>query len=127
MADTFVHFEIPADDVDAVMAFYESVYGWTYQRVPMPAMPGGEYVLAITKEAGAPGMDGGIFKKSGPQDRPYSYIGVESIDETLAKVEAAGGSVVQAKMAVPGVGWAAIAADPEGNPHGLFQDDSQAA
>ena len=127
MADTFVHFEIPADDVDAVMAFYESVYGWTYQRVPMPDVAGGEYILAITKEQGAPGMDGAIFKRSGPEDRPYSYIDVQSIDETLAKVEAAGGTVVQPKMAVPGVGWAAIVADPEGNPHGLFQDDAQAA
>jgi len=99
---------------------------FTLPRV-FAAMPGGEYVLVMTKEAGAPGMDGGIFKKSGPEDRPYNYIGVQSIDETLAKVEAAGGTVVQPKMAVPGIGWSAIAADPEGNPHGLFQDDSQAA
>jgi hypothetical protein len=42
-------------------------------------------------------------------------IGVESVDEFAAKVEASGGKVVLPKMAIPGVGWQAYCTDTEGN------------
>ncbi len=122
MPDTFVHFEIPADDPDKMMAFYRDAFGWQFQRTPMPGMPGGEYILVQTAEQGKPGMNGGMYKRTGPQDKPMNYIGVASIDNTIAKVTARGGTVLQPKMAVPGIGWAAVIADPEGNVQGIFQD-----
>ena len=39
----------------------------------------------------------------------------------------AGGTVVAPKMAVPGVGWTAYFADPEGNAFGVMQFDADAA
>lgn len=123
MADTFVHFEIPADDLEKVLAFYAGAFGWQYERTPMPGGSEGEYVLVQTVEPGKPGMNGGIYKRTGPDDRPRTYIGVASMDESLEKVTALGGSVVAPKMAIPGIGWWALIADPEGNVFGLFQDD----
>jgi hypothetical protein len=47
---------------------------------------------------------------SDPQDRPGG-----------------GGTVVAPKMAVPGVGWTAYFADPEGNAFGVMEFDPAAA
>jgi predicted enzyme related to lactoylglutathione lyase len=39
----------------------------------------------------------------------------------LEKVKALGGKIVQQKQEVPGVGWIAIALDPEGNQVAMLQ------
>ena len=58
-----------------------------------------------------------------PKDAPHPtiYVGVSSIDETIKKVEAAGGKVVTPKTPIPGMGAYARVADTEGNVIGLFQ------
>ena len=56
----------------------------------------------------------------GADDKSRSFIGVSSIDDTLAKVVSLGGTVTSPKMEIPGIGWAAFITDPEGNLHGLF-------
>jgi predicted enzyme related to lactoylglutathione lyase len=53
-------------------------------------------------------------------------IGVDSVDEFLNKIEAAGGAVIAPKTAVPGVGWFAYCADTEGNLFGIMEDDPNA-
>ena len=126
MADTIVHFEIPADDPEALKKFYGDVFGWQFQSIPLPNMPGGEYIAVITHEEGAPGLHGGMYKKTIPDDRPRNYISVTSLDDTVAKIRAAGGTVVIERMAVPGVGHIAIILDPEGNDHGVIQPDENA-
>ena len=126
MADTYVHFEIPADDPEVLMSFYTSAFGWSFQHTPMPGMPDAEYILIQTADEGQPGLPGGMFKRFGPDDKPRNFLGVSSIDDTLRNVEAAGGKVTQPKMAVPNIGWAAFVTDPEGNLQGVFQDDSNA-
>ena len=123
MGDTFVHFEIPADDTEKLEAFYSSAFGWQFQHTPMPGLPGNEYILVQTIEPGQPGINGGMYKRMGPDDKARSFIGVSSMDDTLDKVTASGGTVVQPKMQIPGIGWAAFIADPEGNLQGIFQDD----
>ena len=126
MSDTFVHFEIPADDPERLMKFYGGAFGWQFQRTPMPGMPGAEYILVQTVEQGKPGLNGGLYKRFSRDDRPRSFIGVASIDGTLNKAASLGGTVVQPKMAIPGIGWFAVVQDPEGNPQAIFQDDTQA-
>ena len=127
MADTFVHFELPADDPERLIPFYSSVFGWEFQRMPMPGVPGGEYILVMTAEQGKPGINGGMYKRSSSDDTSRNFLGVSSIDDTLAKVTASGGTVAAPKMAIPGIGWAAFITDPEGNQHGVFQDDQNAS
>ena len=60
MGDTFVHFEIPADDPEKLIPFYTGAFGWQFQRTPMPGMPGGEYILVQTVEQGQSGINGGM-------------------------------------------------------------------
>lgn len=52
--------------------------------------------------------------------------GVEDIDNVLRRVESCGGNVVQGRLPVPGVGWSAYVANPEGNTIGVFQQDAGA-
>ena len=123
MSDTFVHFEIPADDLEKQMSFYSDAFGWQFQGTPMPGMPDAEYILVQTTEEGKPGINGGMYKRMGPDDKPRTVIGVESIDTTLEKVSSLGGKVTAEKAKIPGIGWFALIEDPEGNVQGLFEDE----
>ena len=126
MADAIVHFEIPANDPETLKKFYGDVFGWQFQSLPHPGMPGGEYIAVTTKEEGQDGLNGGMYKKTLPNDQPRNYVNVASLDDTIAKVEAAGGSVIIRRMPVPGIGWIAIIQDPEGNDYGVIQADANA-
>jgi uncharacterized protein len=53
-------------------------------------------------------------------------IAVESLDQTIKKIEQSGGKICVPKMAIPKVGWLAYAADPAGNVLGIIQPDTTA-
>ena len=49
------------------------------------------------------------------------YVGVSSIDDSIKKVQAAGGKIVTPKTPIPGMGAYARISDTEGNVIGLFE------
>ena len=121
--DKVVHFEIPFDDKQRAMKFYNDAFGW--HLMDMPDM---NYVMAATcpmdeqnrpKEAGA--INGGLFQRPSEAPNPTVYVGVGSVDSTIEKVEAAGGKVVTPKTPIPGMGAYARVSDTEGNVVGLFE------
>ncbi len=123
-----VHFEIPTDDHPRAKRFYGEVFGWQLQDMPTGA---DVYTFAITsevdenyqhKESGA--INGGMFQRSPqlPISNPVITIGVDSIDEHVGKIEAAGGSVVVPKGEVPEMGYYAYFKDTEGNLMGLWEN-----
>jgi predicted enzyme related to lactoylglutathione lyase len=116
------HFEIPADDPERAISFYESVFGWTIEKWEGPM----DYWMVMTGPEDEPGIDGGLGRRMGSATGFENTISVESVDEYIAKIEASGGKVVRPKMAIPGVGWLAYCADTEGNAFGLMQDDAAA-
>jgi predicted enzyme related to lactoylglutathione lyase len=63
-----------------------------------------------------------MMKRQNPEHKPVNYIGVESIDEYVKKIEALGGKVIVPKTEIPEIGWFALALDPEGNQFGIFQN-----
>lgn len=113
-----IHFELPADDPERLGRFYGEAFGWTVQKWDGPM----DYWFLMTGE-GEPGIDGAFAKRSEGERGTVNTIGVEDLDGTLAKVKAAGGSVVREKSAIPGVGWMAYCQDTEGNAFGLMQFD----
>lgn len=120
---TIVHFEIPADDVEKLRRFYSSLFGWKIEKMPGPTEYWGIQTMPLG-EKGTPiraGVNGGMMKRQNPEHKPVNYIAVESIDEYVKKIEALGGKVLVPKMEVPGMGWWAMALDPEGNQFGIFQ------
>jgi predicted enzyme related to lactoylglutathione lyase len=116
-----VHFEIPVDDPDRAVKFYESVFGWKIKKWEGPI----DYWLVTTGESSEPGIDGGIMQR-GDVKTTTNTIGVDSVDEYAEKIAEAGGKAVTPKMAVPGVGWFSYCSDPDGNLFGIMQDDPNA-
>ena len=126
--DKVVHFEIPADDRERAKEFYRSAFEWELEDADMG--DGNIYTSMITTpfdqqtrlptEPGA--INGGLFERS-PQapTTPVITIGVDGIDESLKKVEAGGGSVVQPRTEIPNLGAFAYFKDTEGNVVGLWE------
>lgn len=121
MSNRVVHFEIPCDDPQKTMAFFKEVFGWKFEQFGNE-----EYWSAITGTDDTPGINGGVLKKRDPQQPIANSIEVLNLDRTMAEVEKAGGTIVVSKMPIPGVGWLAYFKDPDGNIHGLYQNDETA-
>jgi uncharacterized protein len=124
--DKVVHFEIPADDVPRAKAFYGSIFGWELESTDMG---GGEYTIVRTvavddkqmpTEPGA--INGGMMQRTADTPAPVITIGVESINDALKQVDASGGSTVQPRTELPGMGAFAYFKDSEGNVVGLWQN-----
>ena len=123
MDRTIVHFEIPAKDVEKLRKFYSELFGWRIEKAPgsipywtIETVPIDENMMPLR-----PGVNGGMYPKVDPKQKPVNYISVESIDECLRNIETSGGTIVQGKQEVTGVGWIAVALDPEGNQFAIMQ------
>ena len=125
-----VHFEIHAEDPARAIEFYEMALGWTFKP-----LEGRDYWLIATGSHEEAGINGGLRRRQGsspPAGAAVPLIGyictleVRDLDTHLKAVTNAGGSIVAAKHAVPGVGWLAYARDTEGNVFGLSQADASA-
>jgi predicted enzyme related to lactoylglutathione lyase len=120
-----VHFEIHAKDQDKLQKFYQDVFGWDIKDMGKEF---GGYRLVTTGPDTEPGINGGMNPRQGespkdgaPVNAFVCTIQVPNIDETLAKIEKAGGTVATEKMDVPGVGTLAYRKDPDGNLFGVLQ------
>jgi uncharacterized protein len=116
-----VHFEIAANDVNKVKDFYSKVFGWKIESWGGPM----EYWLISTGDEKDMGINGGLFKKNGPQTI-INTVGVKNIDESIKNVEKHGGKVTSSKDVIPGVGYFAYCEDVEGNKFGIMQPDVNA-
>ena len=121
--DKIVHFEIPFDDKKRAMTFYSDVFGW--KLTDMAEM---SYVMAetVAVDDQADAERAGCNQRRpfpAPEEAPHPviYAGVESVEQALKKVQAAGGKVVTPKTPIPGMGAFARVSDPEGNVIGLFE------
>lgn len=123
MSNAIVHFEIPADDVQRAQKFYKQAFGW---KISDPWKM--DYFLVETRKKGEEGINGGLMKRKMPGQPFMNYIAVKSIDASLRKVEAAGGSVCMPKTEIgTGMGWIAAFQDTEGNMMGFHQPPSEPA
>jgi hypothetical protein len=117
-----VHFDLYADDPGRAVKFYQSVFGWKAEKWAGPM----EYWLVTTGPDGQPGINGGIGQRQEPSGHTTNTIDVTSLKEAEAKIVAAGGKVLEPRMAIPGVGWFALCLDTEGNRFGLMEADPEA-
>ncbi len=118
------YFDLSVHDVEKARAFFEAVLGWRFERFPMPY----EYYRIKAGSEAAPGIDGGIGAVKDAAiagGNPMTQITVEvhDLDDVLSRVKASGGSVVEARMPIPGVGWYATCAEPGGLMFGVVQSD----
>ena len=108
------YIQIPADDVERSVAFYESVFGWNIRRR-------GDGQVAFDDTDGE--VSGTWVAGRPPSSEPglLVYVMVDSVDETLGKIREAGGEVVM-PLTPQGEGEAyATFRDPAGNILGIGQ------
>ena len=132
MDHTVVHFEIPADQPERAVKFYQDLFGWDIQHFAGTAAGGIDYWLirtVPTDDQGKPtrpGVNGGLMKRMFPGQTPVNYINVADVNEFAQKAEQLGAKVLMPKMPVPGMGWFAQLADPEGNVFAVWETDAHA-
>ena len=87
--------ELPAKDLAATKTFFQSAFGWSFVDY------GPEYTAFSNQ-----GLDGGFFQSdlaSSPQKGAALIIFYsDRLEATLAKIEKAGGSIVQPIYTFPG-------------------------
>lgn len=121
------YFDLTVQDVGQARAFFEKVLGWRFEKFDMPY----EYFRIQAGADTEPGIDGGV---GAVRDAPLSdgkpmtlvTVPVSNLEGVLALVVAAGGSVIEARVPIPGVGWYATCAEPGGLKFGLIQADPRA-
>lgn len=117
MPATLRHFAINADDVPRARAFYERVFGWTFQ----PWGPPGFYQV---RNAGK-GLRGALQDRRALGGQPMPGIeltfAVEDLAATITQIEAAGGKLLMQPYRIEGVGELVFFLDTEGNIAGAMQ------
>ena len=117
-SNRIVHFEIPADQPEALVKFYQDLFGWQIHKTPTPGI---DYWFCQTGDG--PGIDGAIMPRMSPQHCLVNYVNVDNMDAMLDKAQKLGAKLIVPKAAVPNMGWYAVALDPQNNPLGFWQSD----
>jgi predicted enzyme related to lactoylglutathione lyase len=112
-----VHFDILAENPEKLINFYGKVFEWKFEKWDGPM----DYWMIMTGEGD--GIDGGLSRKS-PQASSTNTIDVQDLDAMLVKITTHGGTIINPKMAIPGIGWFALFKDAEDNVFGLMQEDN---
>lgn len=112
-----VHFEIPANEPQALTKFYSEMFGWTFQKAPIP---GPEYWMCKTGSEG-PGIDGAVMQRQNAGQPWMNYVDVASIDASLATATKLGAQVALPRTPVADMGFVAAFIDPQGNICGLWE------
>lgn len=107
--------EFPAEDLDAVKKFFAAVFDWSFTDY------GADYAAFSNA-----GLDGGFYRDSrhsSAAEHACALIVFYSADleATQQKIEAAGGTIVQAVFSFPG-GRRFHFADPSGNEYAVWTD-----
>lgn len=113
-AGTPVWFEAMSTDFDADLEFYRDALGWDVQWMGPEGGEGG--LRYVTHGAGDDAVAGLCDAAGSIGDAPSfwrAYFAVEDVDATIAKVEAAGGKLIDGPEDSP-FGRFATIADPEG-------------
>jgi uncharacterized protein len=113
--------DLQTTDQAAAKAFYAGLFGWTYDDQPMGegavysmAKLGDEYAAAIAPQSPE-------LQAAGAPPMWNTYIAVDSVDDAVTRVEAAGGQVAMPPFDVMDAGRMAFVLDPSGAAVALWQ------
>lgn len=121
--NVIVWFDIPTSDFDRARRFYSKILGDEVRIDETMGMKLGVFPMDETQGQGM-GV-GGDLVPPGQELKPSPtgqrvFFSVEGrLDEALARVEPAGGMIIQSKFKLEGAGWLAVIRDTEGNQVGL--------
>lgn len=122
MSSGVTHFEIYGDEPAALAEFYRVALGWEIEQ-----MPGLNYWRVQPGSPEPRSLNAGLTYRAIPDLNGWMlYVHVDSLDETVARIQKLGGSIVRQKTAVPRTAWVTIVSDPAKNIFGLWQADPAA-
>lgn len=108
------YIEFPSKNLDATKAFFAAVFGWSFVDY------GPEYAAFSNQ-----GIDGGFFKSeltvSTQRGGALVVFYSKALEETQAKIESAGGSIIKPIFSFPG-GRRFHFGDPNGNEYAVWSD-----
>ncbi|MCA9744539.1 MAG: VOC family protein [Deferribacteres bacterium] len=108
------YLEIPATNIEATKEFFTAVFGWSFT----------DYGPTYSSFANA-GIDGGFFQSelsaSTQNGSALIVLYSKDLEQTQAKVERAGGSIVKPVFDFPG-GHRFHFTDPSGNEFAVWSD-----
>ena len=106
------YLRIPATDSQELASFYGAVFGWAVRgdREDPAFEDGSGHVIGHFNAEHEVAAEAGV--------RPYIFV--ENLDETVAKIQAAGGEIVTDPYP-EGDLWVAVFRDPSGNVVGVWQ------
>jgi predicted enzyme related to lactoylglutathione lyase len=103
-------FSLPVTDLKKARDFYGAVMGWDFKDRD----PAFSYIFANGKMAGSLELASGVFSPS--EKGPLLFFRADSLDKTLARVTANGGTVKETQAMEGGArGYTARISDPFGN------------
>lgn len=117
-----VHFEITADEPDRAAEFYRKVFNWEITDWGGPS----RYLLVSTGPADTAGINGAITERQEQSQAVINSIDVDNWDQAATAVSEAGGEVLTAKTAIPGIGYFAYCLDTERNVFGILESNPAA-
>jgi predicted enzyme related to lactoylglutathione lyase len=115
----FVWYDLMTDDPKAAQGFYGPLIGWETQEWEGGDMP---YTMWTNKETPL----GGVMelpeeaKAAGAPPHWMAYVSVDNVEQTVAKVKEAGGSVLHEATEIPGAGSFAVLTDPQGAAFAIY-------
>lgn len=115
--------ELMTREPEKAMAFFGETIGWTFTKHTFAgdywvAEEDGRPLAGVMPIAGVPGMEA-------MPDAWMAYIEVDDVDARVAKVAAAGGTVLRPPFDIAGVGRIAMVADPSGVPVGWMTPEAR--
>ncbi|MCC6783738.1 MAG: VOC family protein [Planctomycetes bacterium] len=111
----FVWHDLMTKDAAKAQAFYQALFGWHIESVPMM---GSVYRMIVA----GPGPIGGIMEEAQiPMAHWMPYLAVTDIEASAAKLKQLGGSVCIPPTEIPQTGRFAVVGDPQGAFFSLFQ------
>lgn len=118
-----VYFEIPVRDIDRASKFYQSVFGFIFEK---EIIDNNEMALFpfVEEDTGISGAlaKGKIYKPT--KDGVVIYFRTRSIDEILIRVIENGGKILYPKTSNGELGFVAEFEDIEGNRIALHQSEN---
>src|SRR5262245_59760091 len=115
MANPVVHFEVMGKDADRLRSYYAELFGWRFETFGNPQNYG-------IVRANGEGIGGGIGSVGGYDGHVTFYVGVDDVEQALARAEELGGSRMMGPETVDGADGPAVIGllrDPEGHVAGV--------
>lgn len=120
-----IYFDLTVENLAIARHFFEEVLGWKFEHFAMSY----EYYRITAGPPGEAGIDGGIGQiadagKATAHNLVNLVIPVSNLDSVIKKVSSCGGTVIEPRTPIPGIGWMATCAEPGGLRFGLLEADS---